>query len=461
MKQLYSKITTILMLLTMLAMIPAWQPVTAQGIIQAAESTWDADFRDHITFKLNAASSTEITEVQLYYRVVGRPASSRNDASFTPGDTVEAEFVLDQTKPENYLPPGTQLEYWWKVVDADGNELKTDKQTMVYLDNRHPWQTLENDRLTLYWYDGGDEFGQSLFDRANQALDTLESDVGIGLENPIRIFIYANHSDLLEAISTNSQEWTGGQAFPDYGVVVIGVAPSQLNWGMGATTHEMTHLVIHQATDNPYGDLPRWLDEGIAVYNENQEELDDDFRGIFEQAVQDDKLMTLRTLSSPFPADPIKANLAYGQSGAVVMFIIDSYGPEAMENLLNIFADGALYDEALQEALGVDTDGLDNLFRESVGLPPLPGTELPAVEAEPDAAPVETAVDTGSAESDAAPVEPPSEVEEAAKAEAPAPAAAEPQPAESEAGGLLNSISCLAGLLILPGLGLAVFKRRS
>jgi hypothetical protein len=450
MKKIHLKIMAALMGLTILTMLPAFQSAAAQGIIQTTETTWTADFRDHITFSLNAASSAEITEVQLFYRVVGRPASSRNDASFTPGAAVEAEFVLDQTKPENYLPPGTELEYWWKIIDADGNELKTDKQTLLYLDNRHPWQTLENDRLTLYWYDGGEKFGQSLFDRANLAMDTLENDMGIGLENAIRIFIYANHSDLLGAISSSSQEWTGGQAFPDYGVVVIGVAPSQLNWGMDATTHEMTHLVIHQATDNPYSDLPRWLDEGIAVYNENQEELDDDFRGIFEQAVKDDKLMTLRTLSSPFPADPIKANLAYGQSGAVVKFIIDTYGSEAMEKLLTIFADGALYDEAMQEALGVDTDGLDNLFRESLGLMPLPGTELLAVESEPAAAP-----EADSAES-VTESEPQSEAE--VVEEVPPVAEAEPQPANSERRGL-GGLSCLAGLLPLMALGLVIRKK--
>jgi hypothetical protein len=71
----------------------------------------------------------------------------------------------------------------------------------------------------------------------------------------------------------------------------------------------------------------------------------------------------------------MQANLAYGQSGAVVKFIIDQYGPDAMAQLLAIFADGAIYDEALIEALGVDTDGLDNAFRKNLGLPPLPGTD--------------------------------------------------------------------------------------
>lgn len=442
--------------------------VDAQEAINVVDQSVATSFRDHLTFRLNAESSSEIVEVTLFYQVVGQVATSRNSAEFTPGTSVEAEFVIDQTNPANYLPPGTEMEYWWEVVDAEGNELETERETLLYLDDRYDWQTLENERLTLYWYEGGDEFGQALFDRANLALDTLETDVGVTIENPIKIFIYANHSDLLGAISTSAQEWTGGQAFTRYGVVLIGIAPTQLEWGLNAMTHEMTHLVIHQATENPFGDLPRWLDEGIAVYNENQDELDDDFRPIFERAVQNDELMTLRSLSSPFPADPLEANLAYGQSGAMVKFMIDHYGSDKMSELLTIFSEGALYDEALEQALGIDTDGLDNEFRASLELPPLPGTEAGA-EAE-DTTSAEPAQEMNIAEEaeeeqtsaeDAAVDEASGQnsTQESSGEEAEAPA--QPASEDSEGSSIPISLPCLTGLIFLLTLGVArlVFNR--
>lgn len=351
------------------------------------ENNWEAEFRDHLSFSLTAQSSSEITEAFLFYKVVGKLATSRNEAEFTPGQTIEAQFEIDQTVPTNYMPPGAEIEYWWKLEDATGAEFKTEPARLLYLDNRYDWQSLDNERLTLYWYEGSDSFGQQLFERANLALDTLSTEVGISLEDPIKIFIYGDHNDLMSALSTTAQEWTGGVAYTTYGVVVIGISPSQMEWGLRAMTHEMSHLVIHQATDNPYGDLPRWLDEGIAVFNEDKDQLVDDFRPVMERAIETNEVMTLRTLSSPFPADPLKANLAYGQSGEVVRFIINSYGTESMAHLLEIFSEGALYDEALQEALGTDTDGLDNAWRASVGLPPLPGTESEAPPALADDSP--------------------------------------------------------------------------
>lgn len=387
----------------------------AQEAIQVQNERMEAEFRDHITASLSAQSSADIIQVEFFYVLAGQSATSRNVAEFNTGKVVDASFKIDQT--DIYFPPGTEVEYWWKITDAEDNVLKTDRQTYVYLDNRHPFQTLTNERVQLYWYEGNDDFGQTLFDQANKALDQLQTNVGVKIEHPVKIFIYGSHNDLLEAIAVGADEWTGGQAFAEQGVVVMGVSPYDLEWGLKATTHELTHLIIHQATDNPYGDLPRWLDEGLAVYNEDTSQLDEQFRYTFEEAVRSDTLMTLQTISSNFPADSEAANLAYGQSGAVVKFIVDTYGPETMKELLDIFAEGALYDAALKEALGVDTDGLDNAWRASLNLPPLPADQTGA----PATAP--------------------------ANASSPAPAATRPAPvAQSPDSGL--NLPCVSGWLL-------------
>ncbi|MCB0166687.1 MAG: hypothetical protein KDI79_20835 [Anaerolineae bacterium] len=446
------------------------RPTGAQEAITLIDQSWESSFNQAVTFSAEASSSSEIVDADLFYRVVGQLATSRNQGEFTPGTTVNATYTIDLTEPINYQPPGTELEFWWKFVDADGNELKTEPETLNYLDDRHTWQTLENERLTLGWYSGDDRFGETLFERANEALDTLEADFGATIENPIKIFIYGSQPELLDAMSAGAQEWTGGAAYTDYGVVVMGISPGQLDWGLRAMTHEMSHLVIHQATDNPFGGgdtLPRWLDEGIAVYNENRSELDEQFKQLFELAVANNNLMTLRTLSSPFPSDTLQANLAYGESGAVVKFMIDTYGPEAMADLLAVFAEGALYDEALEQAIGLNMDQLDNNFRASLDLPPLPGTEAnteagdagqtePAVAEEskveePNNEPtVAAAVEATAVKSEPA--------QEAASANEPAAAESAQKPAESS--GPLAALPCAAGLLMALALGGTLFGWR-
>jgi hypothetical protein len=466
------KLSLALMILALVALQVVWpgDTVAQEGPIKVTDQTWEANFREHLTFKISAESSAEIVGVDLFYQIVGQVASSRNKADFTPGPSIEAEFVIDQTEPGNYFPPGTELQYWWKIVDADGNELRTEKETLLYLDNRYDWMTLENERLTLYWYEGSDQFGQDLFERANLALDTLENDFGVTLEDPIKLFIYANHDDFLGAYSVGAQEWTGGVAFDEYGVVMITVDPREPAWGTTVTMHEMTHLVIHRATDNPFGGdltLPRWLDEGIAVYSSGEIYTRADFNYLLSEAIANNQLMTLRTLSSPFSSDANEAVLSYAQSGAVVDFIVETYGPEAMADLLNALAEGALYDEALQQALGTDTDGLDNAFRASLDLPPLPNTNLAeepeSSVAEPNLAKPEESVekegvepqaDEESAENTEDTTE---NTEDVTKAEPPAQSADETS--ESEGRGPV-SLPCLAGILPLVVLGLALHVSR-
>lgn len=419
--------------------------VAAQDPIHVLDQSVETAFRDYITFNIEAESDNPIVEARLLYRVAGQIATARGDAEIEPGTQVKASYTIDQNR--DYLPPGTELEYWWTLTDEVGNELKTEPQPLIYLDDRHDWQTLSNDRLTLYWYRGDRAFGEALFDQANKTLDQIESEAGVKVEMPVKIFIYGSFSDLREAIAVGAQEWTGGQAFTDQGVVVIGVAPSDLSYGLAATPHELTHLVIHQATDNPYGDIPRWLDEGLAVYMSG--EMDAGWRGYRAEvagSAQANKLMTLQTLSSSFPADSAQAGLAYAESGSVVEFIIQHYGKDAMADLLEIFSEGALYDQALEQALGVDTWELDNAWRESIGAQPL---EAPAAA-------------SGETSQNAMETVPATEEPDLAPATAPAEAVVTPsasqEPTSPRRGGL--ALPCLgSGLVGLAVLGLFVLFR--
>ena len=357
--------------------------VGADDPIRVTDQWVESSFRDHITFSIRVQGDHPITEARLLYRVAGLPATARGDVDFEPGTVVEATFTIDQRR--DYLPPGAELTYWWKITDQAGGTLKTDPQALQYMDDRRDWETLENERLALHWYKGAQSFGEALFEQANRTLDQIENEAGVYVEKQVRIFIYGSHRDLLDSIAVGAQDWTGGQAFTEYGVVVLGVSPSDIDFGLVATPHELTHIVIHRATDNPYGDLPHWLDEGLAVYMSG--EIDVDWRGYRELVATragQDRLMTLQTLSSSFPADSDMALQAYAQSGLVVEFIIKEYGRETMAHLLEIFSEGTTYDDALLEVLGVDTWGLDQAWRQTIGAPtlevPAVGGETPVVE---------------------------------------------------------------------------------
>jgi hypothetical protein len=162
-------------------------------------------------------------------------------------------------------------------------------------------------------------------------------------------------------------EWTGGVAFTEFGIIAIGISPSQLDWGKSALVHELTHLIVHQATFSPYGRLPTWLDEGLAMYNEG--ELDPYLHSWLEEAISEDKLISVRSLCSPFSAEPEKAYISYGESYSLVEYLINNYGGDKILDLLTLFKEGSTYDEALSKVYGFDIDGLDSRWRETLMIP--------------------------------------------------------------------------------------------
>ena len=334
----------------------------ADSDITVIASDVEIDFPSQTVFTVEAESRADIVDVRLYYQVDKMnyvEVVSEVWADFSPANKVVARWIWDMRQAS--LPSGAEVTYWWGVEDADKNKLKTAPQIMHFADDRFSWRSLtsitpQGSKLTLFWYEGGDSFAQELMNACEEGLARLTEDIGTYPEKPIKMYIYASTSDLHGAMIF-PHEWTGGVAFTEFGTIAIGIAPGRLEWGKRALVHELTHLVVHQATFSPYGQLPLWLDEGLAMYNEG--DLEPRFRTRLEEAIQKDQLISVRSLCSPFSAEPEKAYLSYAQSYSIVEYLLDNYGQNRVLDLLTLLKEGATYDEALTEVYGFDIEGLD------------------------------------------------------------------------------------------------------
>ena len=327
------------------------------------------DFPSQAAFTLEAESSSDIVDVRLCYQVDKMDYGeivSEGWADFAPASKVDASWVWDMSNAS--LPPGAEVTYWWVVEDADGSRLETSPQIVRFDDDRYDWRSLtssppEGNEMTIFWYEGDDAFAQELMDTCEEGLVGLTQDVGACPERPIDVYIYASTDDLKGAMIF-PQEWTGGAAFTVFSTIAIGIPPSELDWGKRALVHELTHLVVHQATFSPYGQLPIWLDEGLAMYNEG--ELQSVFSSSLEEAIADDELISVQSLCSPFSAETEKARLSYAQSYSIAKYLLDNYGQDKMLDLLAVLRAGSTYDDALTEVYGFDIDGLDARWRQTL-----------------------------------------------------------------------------------------------
>lgn len=352
----------------------AWSlPALAQGTVTVVESQAVADFPNSITFKLKAQSQANITDVRLRYKEDRMTcAPGFNEAILTPGTPrpeVEIAWFWDMRKVG--LPPGAQVEYWWRIKEASGQWTETEHRKFTFEDTDYQWQRLESGNMSLMWYRGGQAFAAELMRSAEDALEQLGRDIGVRLGRPTRIYVYEDTTDL-KGSQVYAWEGTGGIAFSDYGVVLIPVAPEELSsWGRGVIRHEITHLVIGQATFNCYGvTLPTWLSEGLATYTEG--DLRPDLAEALRVGIARDTLFSVKSLSGSFPSDYTQALMAYGQSYSLVKYLIETYGQGKMLAFLESFHTGHNTAQALQAAYGLDVDGLDSRWRAYVGAPPRP-----------------------------------------------------------------------------------------
>jgi hypothetical protein len=372
MKLVKSQIMKILIcvLLVVMAIAPFTVPnlvdtTAAAGI--TLNSSVQISFPPSMTFNVHAQSNTSITQLRIHYKVDRQnfaDVTSEAWAQFTPATTVDTSWLWDMRK--SGLPPGAQVEYWWTALDAAGQTGETAHSTVTFDDNRYHWQSITSSPVILEWYNGSQSFADSLMTAAQQGLQRIESNVGAIPTGQVLIYIYNGAQDL-QGAQLFAPQWEGGVTFEGYNLIAIGVAPSQLSFGQRAVPHELTHWIVGHITYNDYGaGLPTWLDEGLATYGEGT--LNPQYQDALNSAIQNNLLISVRSLSSPFSAIPEQAYISYGESNSIVTYLINTYGKGKMIQLLNVFHQGSGYDDALRQVYGFDQDGLDTLWRQYIGV---------------------------------------------------------------------------------------------
>ena len=341
----------------------------AQGSIAATDDRATIDFPNSLTFSVHLKSDTPINQVVLEYgsdQLTCGKVVAEAFPDITPGKELDVTWAWEM-KQSGSQPPGSHIWWRWRVTDANAHESVTEQQSIVWLDQQHPWQTVTGNLLNLHWYSGGQSFGPELHDSAVQSLSDLAKSTGLKLDSPADLYIYANTQDMRDAV-LYEPGWTGGLAYPEHNIVIIGISQDQIDWGKRTEAHELTHVLVGHLTFSCLGDVPTWLNEGLAVYGEGGPEAA--ALQQFKNAVTSNELISARALSGGFAEDPAKADLSYSESYSLVNFLVKQYGQDKMLSLLKTLRDGATVDEALQANYGFDIDGFEDAWRASINAKP-------------------------------------------------------------------------------------------
>ncbi len=353
----------VLALVVGLAGLPGSSPAAAQdqGLVVHDQSV-EIDFPHRIIFNVEIDAPEPVEQLELRYQPVFDEVSRAERPDFETGSSVSTDHELDLRT--RYLPPGIDVQYRWIATLESGEQLETEQQEFFFNDNRYDWQEITEGPVSIYYYAGGPPFGELAMDVTNRTINRFGSDFDVRLDDPINIVLYGSVSDFQEALPYNSPEWIGGFADPGQNLIVAGIDPGDgASTEMGRMlTHEVVHLLVAQATMNPFNSAPRWLDEGLAInYQEVQEER---FRRVLDLAVDEGRLIPLPALRSSFPSDPDLAVQSYAQSESVIEFLIDEHGHEAIASILDAYQEGVSHAEATEVGMGMTLEEIDEAWKD-------------------------------------------------------------------------------------------------
>jgi len=156
--------------------------------------------------------------------------------------------------------------YWFEVALTNGQVLKSERSSLYYEDNRFNWSERASENFRVYWYEGDDAFARACWIVAALGLENIQKYLPLNLSEPVEIYAYTDAQEMRAALQTLSKSWVGAHTDPYLGVMVVSLprGPEQRLEMERQIPHELMHLLLYQWLKNGYGNLPAWLNEGLA-----------------------------------------------------------------------------------------------------------------------------------------------------------------------------------------------------
>ena len=194
----------------------------------------------------------------------------------------------------------------------------------------------------------------------------IEAKLGRRLERPFTTVLVDSYADLRQIVErlggSAPDPYTQGVALPGHRMIVVRgdlLRETSLDDPRAVTlTHEVAHLVLHRG---PGTQIPRWLDEGVAVWvSQRQLSMQDEAQ--LSLLARTGSLYSLQSLEKRFPEVHNLTTVAYMQSYLMVLFLETQYGSEAIVELLDLLERGTPIREALQVVTGLGLEDLEGDF---------------------------------------------------------------------------------------------------
>ena len=236
-------------------------------------------------------------------------------------------------------------------------------------------------------------YGARVLDLLVDAKRHLCQKYEIEINQPVLVEIFPRQEDF--AIRTFGLPGGDGFLGVCFGNVITANSPASQganpsNW-QAVLWHEFCHVVTLNKTKNK---MPRWLSEGISVYEEKQRNSTwgQSMTPQYRELILGDELVPVSQLSAAFlnPPSPMHLQFAYYESSLVVEYLIEEYGLETLQRILVDLSVGLTINESLLRYTGslelLDAEFADFAKTRAEALAPELDWEKPELPSRVDAA---------------------------------------------------------------------------
>lgn len=282
------------------------------------------------------------------YRFTEGAARQRQALAF------DADFLPAKAQLANdLLRLGDEAEGWrlaQEVNQADGYDVAAYNLVTLH-DTMAKYVTLTNAHFVLRISRREAEvYAPRVLELLERARTTLVAKYGVELKDPTTVEVFAEQKDF--GVRTFGMPDNPGYLGVCFGRVITANGPAanksgDVNWE-AVLWHEFCHVVTLQMTANK---MPRWLSEGISVYEELQanpawgQRMTPRYRAM----ILGGELTPVAKLSGAFlaPKTPFHLQFAYYESALVVDFLVQRFGLEKLKAVLHDLHDGAEINAAI------------------------------------------------------------------------------------------------------------------
>ena len=226
------------------------------------------------------------------------------------------------------------------------------------------WKVLKGQHFLVH-YTGSSDFAEKIADKAEEYYGKITADLGFAKhdnywlwDDRVKIFIYPSKNNF--AAATGAPDWAVGKAVG--AKREISTFAGDESFGDSVLPHEMTHLVFREFLGLKDSNVPLWLNEGVAQWEEATRRSQRVRLAV--SLVRGGAAITFRKfmqMDVRAVVESGKAGEFYAQAVSLVGFIIETRGSDAFRRFCSELRDGRTVDDALKFAYPDALRNIDSL----------------------------------------------------------------------------------------------------